>query len=46
MESRKEGARIRKDTVQLGLTRAEIDAVWERIRDLVARVDAGQMPVF
>ena len=40
------GVRIREDVVQLGLTQAEIDAVWERVRDLIARVDAGEITVF
>ncbi len=40
------GAIRRGDVVQFGLTEAEVDAVWTRIQDLVASVDAGELPVF
>jgi hypothetical protein len=40
------GATRRGTTVQFGLTKAEIEAVWQRIRALVAAVDAGELPVF
>jgi len=42
----KKGARIHEDTVQLGLTKSEIDDVWERIESLIADVDSGKIPVF
>ncbi len=41
-----EGVRITGKTVQLGLARFEIDAVWQRMRDLLARVDAGEIALF
>ena len=41
-----QGATIRGTTVQLGLTRGEIDAVWKRKQNLVEAVDSGRMPVF
>ena len=41
-----EGVRIGGRTVQLGLARFEIEAVWRRIRSLLARVDAGEIPLF
>ena len=34
------------EVVQFGLTEAEVDAVWSRIEDLIASVDAGELPVF
>ncbi len=40
------GVRVTGDTVQLGLSKAEIDAVWRRIERLIARVDGGEIPVF
>jgi hypothetical protein len=40
------GATLSGDVVQFGLTEAEVDAVWTRIQDLVASVDAGELPVF
>jgi len=40
------GVRITKDRVQMGLTRAEIDAVEHRLKDLLKRVDDGTQPVF
>ena len=42
----KRSVRIHDGTVQLGLTGAEINAVWERIEKLVADVDSGNVPVF
>jgi hypothetical protein len=42
----KKGARIHEGTVQLGLTKSEIDDVWERIESLIADVDSGKIPVF
>ena len=41
-----QGVRISGDTIQLGLTRSEIDAVWKRIQTLLARVDSGEIPLF
>jgi len=41
-----EGALRRGDTIQFGLTRREIDLVWERIQKLIAQVDSGDLPVF
>ena len=41
-----EGARIRDGVLQLGLEPGEIDALSERVRDLIAEVDAGEIPVF
>ncbi len=41
-----EGARLRGTTVQFGLTKDEIDDVWERIEQLIEDVDAGQVQVF
>ncbi len=38
-----EAVRITGDVVQLGLARFEIDAVWKRMQDLLARVDAGEI---
>ncbi len=40
------GATRRGDVLQFGLTEAEVDAIWTRIQDLVASVDAGELPVF
>jgi len=37
-----EGVRVRGRVVQFGLTQREIDAVWQRIEELVRRVDAGE----
>lgn len=40
------GARLGAGGVQLGLTRAEIDAVAERLHVLLRRIDAGELAVF
>jgi hypothetical protein len=40
------GASARDDTVQFGLTTAEIDGVYARIQKLIEAVDAGRVPVF
>ncbi len=40
------GVRITEDTVQLGLAKFEIEAIWERMQALIARVDSGEIPVF
>ncbi len=41
-----EGARRSGTTVQFGLTRDEIDDVWERIQDLLEDVDEGKLTLF
>jgi len=41
-----EGAVRQGNTIQFGLTRHEIDRVWERIQRLVREVDDGSLPVF
>ena len=41
-----DAVRITGGVVQLGLARFEIDAVWRRMQDLLARVDAGEFPLF
>ncbi len=41
-----EGVRISGNTVQLGLARFEIEAVWKRMQDLLARVESGEIPLF
>jgi hypothetical protein len=33
-------------TIQFGLTRSEIDAIWSRIEALIERVDAGEIELF
>jgi hypothetical protein len=40
------GALRQGDTIQFGLTKHEIDKVWERIQKLIAQVDSGDLPVF
>lgn len=40
------GSRGGRGSIQLGLTRAEIDGVGERLRDVLERVDAGKLAVF
>jgi hypothetical protein len=40
------GVNLRGTVVQLGLSEDEIDDVWERIQDLIERVDAGEIAVF
>jgi len=40
------GLRVKDGVLQLGLEPHEIDGVRERIRDLLAEVDAGEIPVF
>jgi hypothetical protein len=40
------GARVREGRVQLGLSRTEADAVGARLKDLLARVDAGEVKTF
>lgn len=41
-----DGIRQREGRVQLGLTRREIDGVWDRIQDLLEDVDDGDLEVF
>jgi len=40
------GVRIENGVVQLGLTRPEIDRIWERIEDLLEQADAGEISLF
>jgi len=40
------GVRVARGRVQLGLTAREIDGVARRLRHLLERVDAGEVPVF
>lgn len=42
----KEGAKYTDGTVQYGLSKSEIDAVWDRIQNVIAEVDAGNIQVF
>jgi hypothetical protein len=42
----KMGVRVTDGTVQLGLTRKEIDGIERRIRALLERVDAGELTLF
>jgi hypothetical protein len=41
-----EGVRLGPGRVQFGLTTAEIDAIDERLRELLKRIDAGELAVF
>ncbi len=41
-----DGVRVRGTTVQLGLTKDEIDDVYERIQELLEEVDEGKIAVF
>jgi hypothetical protein len=40
------GAKYTDGTVQYGLSKSEIDAVWDRIQNVIAEVDAGNIQVF
>lgn len=40
------GARLRPGHAQLGLTASEIDGLAHRLRTLLARIDAGDLPLF
>jgi hypothetical protein len=40
------GVRFEDGVLQLGLTKGEIDGVWERIQKLLARVADGELPLF
>lgn len=42
----KNGATYIEGTLQYGLTRSEIDDLWERIQELIAEVDSGNIQVF
>ena len=42
----KNGATYIDGTLQYGLTRSEIDDLWERIQELVTEVDSGNIQVF
>jgi hypothetical protein len=41
-----EGATLDGTTVQFGLTRHEVDAIWQRIEALIEKVDAGEIALF
>lgn len=38
--------RIQNDIVQFGLTQTQIDDVWDRMQQLIAKVNSGEIPVF
>ena len=40
------GTRVAPGWIQLGLTRSELDALEARLRELLARVDRGELPLF
>jgi len=40
------GARAAKGSLQLGLTRSELDALEARLHALLARIDRGELPLF
>jgi hypothetical protein len=42
----KEGGKYKDGTVQYGLSKSEIDALWGRIQNIIAEVDAGTIQVF
>lgn len=42
----RKGVRTTDRVIQLGLTKSEIDDVWERIEDLLGEVDDGEIQVF
>ncbi len=42
----KRGAKYTDGTVQYGLSKSEIDDVWDRIQNVIAEVDAGNIQVF
>ena len=41
-----EGAILDGGTLQFGLTRSEIDAIWSRIEELIEVVDEGKVDLF
>ena len=40
------GVVVTETTIQFGLTAGEIDDLWRRIQEVIARVDSGELPVF
>jgi hypothetical protein len=40
------GAKYRDGTLQYGLSKSEIDDLWDRIQNIIAEVDAGNIQVF
>jgi hypothetical protein len=42
----KVGAKYKDGTVQYGLSKSEIDDLWERIQTLIAEVDSDKIQVF
>jgi hypothetical protein len=42
----KVGAKYTDGTLQYGLSISEIDALWDRIQNVIAEVDAGNIQVF
>jgi hypothetical protein len=42
----KKGAKYIDGTLQFGLSKSEIDDVWERIQNVIAEVDAGNIQIF
>ena len=40
------GAKYKDGTLQYGLSKSEIDDVWDRIQNVIAEVDAGNIQVF
>ncbi|MGW8222845.1 MAG: hypothetical protein ACWGP1_11930 [Syntrophobacteria bacterium] len=42
----KVGAKYTDGTLQYGLSKSEIDAVWDRIQNVIAEVEAGNIQVF
>lgn len=42
----KRGVRRRAEAIQLGLTEREIDGVWDRLRNLLKKVDEGDITTF
>jgi hypothetical protein len=42
----KVGAKYIDGTLQYGLSKSEIDGVWDRIQNVIAEVDAGNIQVF
>ena len=43
---RNRGMRNRDDVVQLGLTKAEIGHIWDRIQKVLKKVDDGKVTLF
>jgi hypothetical protein len=41
-----EPVRIRVGIIQFGLTKSQIDDVWERLQELLEEVDSGEIPLF